>query len=250
MSLATSSFSKREEAYFKKMFHLFDTDKSGAIGLSELKNLTKQLGSEMTEEVLLQTVNSIGCPTENGEIDLSFEDFVRWFSSCGTAGGDEFAVLKARISANGAKNLSNEQIAHLKEVFDHFDADKSNSIDAEELVNVFASMGQEVTLESMKQMIATVDENGSGDIDFDEFIMMMCSNFGMGFKAEMENAFSEVDPGGEGRIPVSTVAELMRRTTGGMLSETEISEIIASIAEEGWVDYRLWESLWEACDEA
>lgn len=232
------------------MFHLFDTDKSGAIGLSELKNLTKQLGSEMSEETLLQTVAAIGCSTEGGEIDLSFEDFVKWFTTQGSAGGDEFAVLKGKIRASGSKNLSNDQIAHLKEVFDHFDADKSNSIDADELVNVFASMGQEVTLDSMKQMIATVDDNGSGDIDFEEFIMMMCSNFGKGFKHEMENAFSEVDPGDEGRIPVSTVAELMRRTTGGMLSETEISEILASIAEDGWVDYRLWESLWEACDEA
>eukprot|EP00388_Colpodella_angusta_P047960 GDKK01074575.1.p1 GENE.GDKK01074575.1~~GDKK01074575.1.p1 ORF type:complete len:250 (+),score=34.50 GDKK01074575.1:77-826(+) len=243
-------FTKNEERYFRKMFHLYDTDKSGSIGMSELKNLTKSLGVDLSEETLLQTVAAIGCPTDGEDIDLDFPSFVKWFSSQGSVGGDEFAALKGKIRARGSKSLTNEQISHLKEVFDHFDADQSNSIDADELVVVFASMGQEVTREAMVQMIATVDNTNSGDIDFEEFIMMMCTNFGKGFKREMEEAFEQVDPGDEGRLPVSTVAEMMRQTSGGKLSETEISEILASISTDGWVDYRLWESLWDACDEA
>ena len=246
----TQQFNANEKRYFRKMFQLYDTDKSGAIGLAELKNLCRHLGVDMSEESLLESVVSIGCPVENNEIDLDFNSFLKWLgSSASETGGDEFAALKVKITAQGSKALTNDQIQRFKEVFDHFDADHSGSIDADELMNVFSSMGNDVTREEMEQMIAGVDDDGSGEIEFEEFIMLMCTHYGHSFTSEMEEVFSHLDPDAFGRLPVTAVANMMRETTGGILSEAEISEIIASVAENGYVDYMKWESLWEACNE-
>lgn len=245
------SFSEHERKYFKKMFDLYDTDKSGAIGLSELKNLSRHLGVEMSEESLLQTVKNLGLPTENNDIDLEFEEFLKWLSTANGAAGDEFAALKAKITAAGSKTLNNEQIARLKEVFDHFDADKSGSIDADELINVFESMGQAVTREEMEKMIASVDDDGSGQIEFEEFMMLMCSNYGAKtLETDMQEAFSVYDPDATGKVTLSTLRQMIIDTSGGRLTEKEIADIIDSVEKrDGFVEYMKWESLWEACRE-
>ena len=243
-------FSENERLYFKRMFDLYDTDKGGTIGLSELKNLAKHLGCEMTEESLIQSVRDIGFSDD--KIELGFEAFLKWLTSSGSStSGDEFAALKAKITAQGSKALNNEQIARLKEVFDHFDADGSGSIDADELVNVFASMGQEVTREEMRDMIDQVDEDGSGEIEFPEFMILMCSNFGSKtFETDMHDAFASIDVDSSGKIFVEDLKQLIRETTGGLIEESEINDIVASAGPVGgYVEYMKWESLWEACRE-
>jgi calcium-binding protein CML len=243
---------ENERAYFKKMFDLYDTDKSGAIGLSELRNLSKHLCVELTETQIIDSVRSIGITSDPSDIDLAFPQFVAWLQKAQAS--DEFALLKAKITAQGNKALNNEQIARLKEVFDHFDEDGSGSIDAGELRNVFLSMGADATEQEMEEMIASVDDDGSGQIEFNEFMVLMCSNFGSkSFEEDMREAFEQLDPGTSGKMNVVKLRELMKEATGGKLTDKEINDIIASVdggamnGEE--VEYMKWESLWEACRE-
>jgi ribosomal protein L12E/L44/L45/RPP1/RPP2 len=69
--------------------------------------------------------------------------------------------------------LTAEQISGFKEAFDHFDADGSGCIDAGELQTVLEEFGQQVSQEELDAMIAEVDEDNNGEIDYDEFIQMM-----------------------------------------------------------------------------
>ena len=243
-------FSESEKLYFKKMFNLYDTDKSGAIGLSELKNLSKHLGCEMTPEKILKSVRDVGYDVSN-DVEMPFEGFLKWLKASTSDNGDEFASLKAKITAAGSRVLNNEQLARFKEVFDHFDADKSGSIDADELVNVFASMGQTVLREDMLEMIREVDQDGSGQIEFQEFVVLMCSNFGSKtFATDMEEAFARVDPDATGRVSVKQLEMLIRDTAGGLVSDEEIANIISSSDPNGGqIEYMRWEALWEACRE-
>lgn len=250
--MAQVELTEHERGYFKKMFDLYDTDKSGAIGLSELRNLSKHLGVELTEEEVIQSVRSIGVLSEPEDIDLAFPQFVSWLQNANA--NDEFALLKAKITAKGNKALNNEQIARLKEVFDEFDADGSGSIDAGELRNVFLSMGQEASVEEMSQMIAGVDDDDSGEIEFNEFMVLMCSNFGSrSFEEDMREAFEMLDPDISGKVDVATLKKMMTEVTGGLLTDQEVSDIVAAIdggsLKEAEVEYMKWESLWEACRE-
>jgi Ca2+-binding EF-hand superfamily protein len=248
--------SQTEKAYFQKLFNLYDSDKGGTIGFTELRNLAKHLGVELDEDALFSSCRSIGIQaTKKDDVDLTFEQFVRWLKSANAA-GDEFAMLKAKITAAGNKALNNEQIARLKDVFDHFDADGSGSIDVDELGNVFASMGQDdISKEELENMIAGVDDDGSGQIEFPEFMMLMCGNFGgVSFEQEMHNTFEASDNVASGTISAQQLRELITETTGGIICGEELEHIIKTAMQEcagrdGLIDYMKWESLWEACRE-
>lgn len=118
--------------------------------------------------------------------------------------------LRRRTMAKGKKGLSAEQQAELKEAFDLFDADKSGQIDVrarsrslrtitflhfswrarmmdviadmraacalwqfKELKAAFKALGFDTPKEEIRKMLADVDTDGSGTIEFPEFLQMM-----------------------------------------------------------------------------
>lgn len=54
-----------------------------------------------------------------------------------------------------------------------FDKDGNGTIDIEELGIVMRSLGQNPTKEELDQIISDADIDGDGQIDFDEFVVMM-----------------------------------------------------------------------------
>ena len=69
--------------------------------------------------------------------------------------------------------LSEEQILEFKEAFKLFDTDNGGSIDVDELKDALESLGQVVTEDSVQALVDEVDEDGSGEIEFDEFLVLM-----------------------------------------------------------------------------
>jgi Ca2+-binding EF-hand superfamily protein len=242
-----STFSKKELRYFRKMFNMFDTDHSGAIGFFEMKNLTKHLGVEMTDEALRTSMERID---ENGNGDLEFEEFVRWLAEAGTQ-GDEFAVLKSKIRAQGTRPLSNAQIEKLHEVFKHFDTDDSGSIDVTELGNVFQAMGQAMTTDELEALMKQADDDGSGEMEFEEFLLLMCSNFGVqhAFDQDLLEAFHRFDPLKTGVVSCADLSMMIRELVGVNLTTDEVDEVIdvAHSRGDGYIEYMKWEALWDAC---
>jgi len=63
-----------------------------------------------------------------------------------------------------------------REAFNHFDADGSGSISAVELGQAMTELGQTLSEEELTIRMAAVDADNSGEVDFNEFLMVMgCS---------------------------------------------------------------------------
>ena len=69
--------------------------------------------------------------------------------------------------------MSEEQKQEIREAFDLFDTDGSQTIDAKELKVAMRALGFEPNKDEIKKMIADVDTNGSGVIDYNEFLDIM-----------------------------------------------------------------------------
>lgn len=69
--------------------------------------------------------------------------------------------------------MSEEEIEEIREAFNLFDTDGSGSIDPKELKAAMQSLGFEAKNQTIYQMIADIDKDGSGSIEFDEFLDMM-----------------------------------------------------------------------------
>eukprot|EP01083_Nonionella_stella_P255455 876788_1 len=91
--------------------------------------------------------------------------------------------------------LTAEEIADLKEAFAMFDTDGNGTIEAKELREVMRQLGQNPSMREIQEMINSVDDNGDGIIDFDEFLILMKSK-GIGFhdpEKELRDAFRVFD---------------------------------------------------------
>jgi Ca2+-binding EF-hand superfamily protein len=70
-------------------------------------------------------------------------------------------------------DFSDDEIKKLKECFNSLDDDKSGSIGIEELEGPLIGLGFADTREEIELMIKEVDADGSGMIEFDEFLMII-----------------------------------------------------------------------------
>ncbi|XP_039831428.1 probable calcium-binding protein CML8 isoform X2 [Panicum virgatum] len=96
------------------------------------------------------------------------------------------------------KKLTAQKRKEIKEAFDLFDIDGSGTIDARELNVAMRALGFEMTPEQINQMIAEVDKDGSGTIDFDEFVHMMTDKMGeRDARDELYKAFRIIDKDGQ-----------------------------------------------------
>ena len=81
---------------------------------------------------------------------------------------------KAQKKKNPYKQeLSESQKEEIKEAFDLFDTSGSGTIEAKELKVALRALGFEPTKEEIRALIGDVDKEGSGKIDFHEFLDIM-----------------------------------------------------------------------------
>ena len=93
----------------------------------------------------------------------------------------------------------------MREAFDLFDIDGGGTINATELGTVMRALGAEPTEEMLENMITAVDADGSGEIDFDEFVKLMKKMNGEDDDDD-EAADAEGGQGGGGESVPSTPA--------------------------------------------
>ncbi|XP_039591274.1 troponin C, skeletal muscle-like [Polypterus senegalus] len=125
--------------------------------------------------------------------------------------------------------LSEEMIAEFKAAFDMFDSDGGGDISTKELGTVMKMLGQTPSREELDAIIEEVDEDGSGTIDFEEFLVMMVRQMkeDQAGKSEEELAefFRILDRNADGYIDREEFAELIR-SGGEAVTDAEIDELM------------------------
>ena len=71
------------------------------------------------------------------------------------------------------RELTEEQRQEIKEAFDLFDTDGSGAIDAKELKVAMRALGFEPSKEEVKRMMAEADREGTGKIEYKDFLELM-----------------------------------------------------------------------------
>ncbi|PHU19235.1 Calcium-dependent protein kinase 9 [Capsicum chinense] len=149
LKVIAENLSEEEIKGLKAMFDNIDTDNSGTITYEELKSGLARLGSKLTETEVKQLMEAADVDG-NGTID--YIEFI-------TA-----TMHRHRL----------ERDEHLFKAFQHFDKDNSGFITMDELEHAMKEygMGDESTI---KEIIAEVDTDNDGRINYEEFCAMMRS---------------------------------------------------------------------------
>jgi len=135
--------------------------------------------------------------------------------------------------------LTDEQVSEFKEAFSLFDKDGDGQITTKELGTVMRSLGQNPSEAELRDMINEVDADGSGTIDFPEFLTMMARKIkDTDTEEELREAFKVFDRDGNGYISAAELRHVMT-SIGEKLSESEVDEMIreADSNNDGQVAY-------------
>ena len=138
----------------RQIFNKFDKNGDGRISSSELKEMLSKLGPKTTSEEVNRMMAEID-KNGDGYIDLKeFREFNCYGDADGEAGG-----------TGGDKEL--------RDAFDLYDLDKNGVISANELHSVMKKLGEKCSLGDCRRMIKSVDADGDGNVNFEEFKKMM-----------------------------------------------------------------------------
>jgi Ca2+-binding EF-hand superfamily protein len=119
------------------------------------------------------------------------------------------------------------------------------SISNDELKKVFKKLGSNPTDDQIQAMIKRVDVNGDGEIDFEEFLVMMKMNqqFNDPDK-DFRDAFKTMDTDGDGTISKKELSDLFIKL-GQKLSDEEIQSMmdVVDTDKSGAIDFEEFKAM-------
>eukprot|EP00930_Biecheleria_cincta_P070323 TRINITY_DN57965_c0_g1_i1.p1 TRINITY_DN57965_c0_g1~~TRINITY_DN57965_c0_g1_i1.p1 ORF type:complete len:616 (-),score=151.25 TRINITY_DN57965_c0_g1_i1:24-1871(-) len=177
-------------------FEAVDADGSGEIDEEELGAAFRMMGMKLDDQELHKAFL---------EVDLDGSGTVEW---------PEFLFLMSKFGAGESleSKFTEERLAELREVFNLFDEDGNGTLDADELALVMRSVGLVPSMQEIKNMIDEVDADGSGSIEWPEFLFLMSRNV---VKPDEQHkfAFEFFDRANEGKIQRTDFVMQMRQLT-------------------------------------
>ena len=128
-------------------------------------------------------------------------------------------VVDASVKPGSVPDANKVEI--YRNVFDEFDLDHGGTISVSELADAMRKLsgGLPVTDEAIKEMMASVDNDGSGDIGFDEFCKLMAARSDPA--EELQAAFLAFDVDGSGSISAVEVRTLLSHSIFSLASAVE-----------------------------
>ena len=139
---------KDETNRLQQVFQQLDTNKDGKLQYEELlAGYENYYGKEMAKDEVDRIFELVDVDHSN---EIDFSEFVT-------------------ETANRGNLLQEEK---LKQAFSYYDKDNSGSISVDEIRGVLG-VGQHISDEVWKQVVLEVDENGDGEVSFEEFKIMM-----------------------------------------------------------------------------
>lgn len=136
----------------RKAFQMFDTSKSGVIETMKVSTILNTLGL-LFDDGELQNVIAEVDSGNSGKVD--FEGF-------------------CEIAANFLEEEDSEAMQQeLKEAFRLYDREGNGYITTKTLKEILAALDDKLNNDDLDGIIQEIDTDGSGTVDFDEFMEMM-----------------------------------------------------------------------------
>jgi len=137
---------------FRKYFNMFDKEKKGFIHTSQVGQILRTMGQAFEERDLKQLIKEFDSDG-SGEIEFT-----------------EFSALIARFVLEEDTGALEEE---LREAFRLYDKQGNGYINVSDLRDILRALDEKITEDELDEMIAEIDTDGSGTVDFDEFMEMM-----------------------------------------------------------------------------
>ncbi|XP_028038519.1 troponin C-like [Bombyx mandarina] len=143
---------KEQIAILRKAFEAFDHEKKGCIGTVMVGTILGMLGHNVTDDMLKEIIQEVDV---DGSGELEFEEFV---------------TLASRFMVEEDAEAMQQE---LKEAFRLYDKEGNGYITTAVLREILRELDDKISAEELDMMIEEIDSDGSGTVDFDEFMEVM-----------------------------------------------------------------------------
>ncbi|KAJ1631021.1 calcium binding protein [Pavlovales sp. CCMP2436] len=137
--------------------------------------------------------------------------------------------------------LSSEELAEFREIFNLVDTDKGGTISKAELKQLMNTLGLRPSQEELNAMVDEIDANGSGEIDFDEFVIVMSRKVQTSYTPDqVKSAFKVFEKDvPSGFVRVHTIEHALTTYGSDKLSLSDAKDLLAQIEpdENGMINY-------------
>ncbi|KAH7962573.1 calmodulin-beta [Rhipicephalus sanguineus] len=142
-------------------------------------------------------------------------------------------VVDQATAGSGGPQISEEAIVELRELFALFDRDGDGEISTEDLAIMTRAFGQNPTEVELKNMIAQVDTDDSGTVDFPEFVAKVrADTLTTPTEEETRKLFKIFDRDGDGFITADELRHFMA-VLGEQLTDEQVAEMIREADMDG-----------------
>ena len=140
---------------------------------------------------------------------------------------------KFRAENYARPGLSEDEVEEIKEAFDLFDNDGSGAISVNELTSAMQSLGFDVKHAVVYNMVADLDADGSGEIEFGEFLDVMTAKLSdKNTKEEIDRVFKLFDKDRNGTLEADDLSRVCKEL-GEDMTEEDIREVIGRMDVDG-----------------
>ncbi|XP_023016533.1 troponin C, isoallergen Bla g 6.0101 isoform X2 [Leptinotarsa decemlineata] len=139
------------------------------------------------------------------------------------------------------EDLEKDQIRMLKSTFDAFDVDRKGYIDADMIGTIMDMLGTHVMEEELEEIIDEIDEDGNGEVSFEEFANLAArflveeeeeEEDTEAIQTELKGAFRLYDREGNGFITIEVLREILRELDDN-LTEDDLDNMVDEIDTDG-----------------
>jgi len=147
-----ANMDENQRETMNRVFKMFDPKDSGIVPVKSMPQILRTLGSNANKNEIKEKVGSI---VPAGQDNLDFEQFCD--------------VVLPLMEDEDYETIREE----LKTAFRLYDRDGAGFITPAVLKEILLELDGKLTEEELNDIVEEVDSDGSGSIDFDEFLAMM-----------------------------------------------------------------------------
>ena len=142
--------------------------------------MERQLSATLVEDLQLESETTNNIVHNQNKVILKQKDYRKYVK---------------KIGKEHLLDFTDEELKRLKECFDQLDDDGSGAIGSDELENPLIGLGFADTREEIDGLVELVDEDGSGQIEFDEFLQILKNTGNDPKTAKINKFFKDVGKG-------------------------------------------------------
>eukprot|EP00434_Breviolum_minutum_P028903 symbB.v1.2.025565.t1/scaffold2413.1/size174923/6 len=137
-------------------------------------------------------------------------------------------------------NLSEDQVLEFKQVFDEYMEDLDGALTRRNIVNLVRAVGLNPSKSDLQMIIKQADSDGSGDLDFEEFMIIVAQVIAITpkptpeeYERDMRELFEAIDLDGGGSISSRELIQALTTKGPEPMEAEEVKKVLGRIDKDG-----------------